>query len=149
MDENTTDDHKCSFCGKTSSDVDFFVTSKDDKVLICDRCVRACDAVTTEVVSSDLALYRIPGNQLPRETKKLRPITRLPKTWSIYEVNLYAAIPYVTACNPLNEKSEDFSIPKQLAHWMIRSDKIDDIEKLKEDIKNEITQHLRTALRYY
>lgn len=148
MDKNCEDIHICSFCEKTSKEVDILIAAPDDKVLICNECIRICEAVLAENDRSDLYLSRIHGTQ-EKQKEKLRPITRMPKKWLVYDVNPYAAIPYVTACDSSGGKREDFSIPKQLAHWIITTDNTVDIDELKKNIKNEISYSVRAALKFY
>lgn len=145
--KNCEDIHRCSFCEKSSDEVDLLVAGPIDSVMICSECIRMCEAVLAEHDKSNIYLTRITGTQ--ETTTKLRPITRMPKKWLIYDVNPYAAIPYVTACDSAGKKQEDFSIPKQLAHWIITVDKTVDIDELKEEIKKEIAQTVRASLRFY
>ncbi len=147
MDKNCEDIHMCSFCKKTSDEVDVLIASPDD-VLICNECIRLCEAVLAENDREDIHLNRINGSR-KEQGGKLRPITRIPKRLLIYDANPYAVIPYVTACDSSREKKENFSLPKQLAHWIIAKDKTVDIDELKKDIKNEIIYTVVDALKYY
>ncbi len=139
--------HRCSFCEKSSKEVDLLIAGPTDQIMICSGCIRMCEAVLAEHDRSNIYLNRIVGTQ--EKTIKLRPITRMPKKWSVYDVNPYAGLPYVTACDPTGKKQEDFSIPKQLAYWIITKDRTVDIDELKEEIKKEIFKTVRASLKFY
>lgn len=147
MDKTCKDIHTCSFCKKTSDEVEILVASPDD-IFICNECIRLCEAVLDENDRGNIHLSRIDG--IREKTKeKLRPITRIPKKWLVYKANPYAVVPYVTACDSSGEKKEKFSIPKQLARWIIVKDETVDIDRLKKDIKNEIIYTVVDALQHY
>jgi hypothetical protein len=60
----------------------------------------------------------------------------------------------VNTCNfcgatDVDGKTENFSIPKQLAHWFISYDEKMDIDKLREEMKKELNTTVRTALLHY
>ena len=141
------DIHTCSFCKKTNDEVDVLIAAPDD-VLICNECIRLCEAVLADNDRGDIHLSRINGSR-KEPGGKLRPITRIPKRLLIYDVNPYGVIPYVTACDSSGEKKENFSLPKQLAHWIIVKNKTVDIDELKKDMKNEIICTVVDALKHY
>ena len=71
-----------------------------------------CEAVLAEYDRSNIYLAPITGTQ--EKTTKLRPITRMPKKWSIYDVNPYAVLPYVTACDPAGKSMNIFQFQSRL-----------------------------------
>ena len=144
--KNCEDIHICSFCEKSSEEVDLLVAGPKDS-MICSECIRLCESVLAEHDRNNICLTRIAGTQ--EKATKLRPITRMPKKWLVYDANPYAVIPYVTACDRAGKKQEDFSIPKQLANWILIEDKAVDIDELKEKIKKEIAQTVRASLKLY
>ena len=146
MDKNG-EDYACSFCGKATSEIELLIAGPKD-IMICNECVRLCEAILAERDLDDIYLHPIYGSQEKQE-EKFRPITRMPKKWLVYDVNPYATIPYVIACDSSGEKRENFSIPKQLARWIITTDKTVDIDELKKNIKNELTSTVMAALKLY
>jgi len=147
MDKNGENNHTCSFCGKAISEVELLIAGPKD-IMICNECIRQCETILAEKNSGDIYLRPVYGPQEKQE-EKLRPITRMPKKWLVYDVNPYATIPYVIGCDSSGEKRENFSIPKQLARWMITADNTVDIDELKKDIKDELTSTVMAALKLY
>lgn len=137
----------CNFCGATYEDgkTDCFIMSQDG-TLICSSCIVRCEAMLTDKKRDDINFKRFQALPSQDTTEKLRPVTRIPKRWIICDTQLYKTIPRVTACSPDGKKRENFSIPKQLAHWIISYDEKMDIDKLREDIKNELNNTVRSAL---
>ncbi len=109
-----------------------------DDTVICNRCVRIAEAIMAERERDAIPLYRIINKINQSTEEKLRPITRIPKRWVICKVHLQKLRPCITACSPDGKKFETFSIPKQLAHWMISPDEEIDLDKIRKDIKKDI-----------
>lgn len=141
--------HICSFCEKTSSEVDLFIQGKDQSTLICDDCVRISEAIVAKRRSDEVDLSLIYGERGKRAKEKLRPITRMPKSWIICDSDLYSSAPSITAC-PTNEKKvEKFSIPNQLALWMISSDPKLNIDQIREKIRKDMNTRISETLNSY
>lgn len=73
----------------------------------------------------------------------------MPKQWVVCKEDLLSSIPNVTACSPDGKDNEVFSIPKQLAKWMISAGKKMDIDQIREEIKKDLCTTLREVLRNY
>ncbi len=139
--------HTCNFCGATDNDgVTELMIKGQDGTLICNSCVRTCEALLIERDREDIPLYRF-IDLIPKSTEvKLRPITRIPKSWVICKVHLQKIRPCVTACSPDGEKFETFSIPRQLAYWMIFPDEEINLDKIRKDIAQDIINAVKKEL---
>jgi len=139
----------CDFCGSTSDEVENLFVGPGGSPIICDRCVRVCDAMIVDMNIPLNYFCRIPGNLHDERKEKLRPITRIPKSWVICSTDLCCSTPNVTGCSPDGNKSERFSIPKQLAHRMIARDERLDVEELRKKIKEDMARTVNEALSDY
>lgn len=141
--------YTCDFCKQTTDEVEDLIAGRDGTPIICDRCVRYCEAVLQDAHRPLECYCRIPGRLHDERSMKLRPVTRIPKTWMICETDLYCSTPNVTACSPTGRKTERFAIPRQLAQWMIvKSEKLD-LEELREKMKDDIARTVREVLGKY
>ena len=152
MSENTSPEglYTCNFCGKTSDEFEFAVTGpKEDAPYICNECVRGCEALAAERNVPDAYFHMISGKLHNERQQKFRPITRLPKTWVICSTDLYCSTPNIVASSPDGEKIERFSIPKQLAHWIIIKKQELDVDELREKIRDDMARTVREVLSKY
>lgn len=140
----------CSFCGKTSDEFEFVVTGpNEDAPYICNECIRGCEALVADRNVPDAYFRRISGKLHDERQQKLRPITRLPKSWIICSTDLYCSTPNIVASSPDGEKIERFSIPKQLALWMIIQKQELDMDELREKIKDDMARTVKEVLSKY
>lgn len=130
----------CKFCGATSTGTTKMVTRKDDdEIAICGKCILACEALLRDEDEENEKFDRIPHRQRPKPGDKLRSITRIPKGWRIYNVELFEKAPYVRACSSNGKKGADFALPLPLAVWMMSNDDKLDLEKLRAGIIDRIS----------
>lgn len=140
----------CSFCGKTSDEFEYVVTGpNEDAPYICNECIRQCEALAAERNVPDAYFHRILGKRHNERQQQLRPITRIPKTWIICDADLFCSTPNIVASSPDGEKIERFSIPKQLAHWMIVQKQKLDVDELREKIRDDMARTVREVLSKY
>lgn len=114
---------------------------ENNSPIICGQCIKLCEAKIEEKATNDALFFRIPGDKYGQPRDKLRPITRILKSWHICEAKLYASSPYVTACSPNEKKHADFAIPKQIAWWMIANDE-------KQAVDDRIIPYIRLLFCY-
>ena len=143
--------HTCNFCGATSDDgkTECLIMAPDGTTLICNACIAQCEAMLLDRKRTDIDFRRFTAIQPLPTSNKLRPITRVPKTWVICETHLFKTIPSITACSRDGSQTEEFSIPKQLALWMISYNEQKDIDKIRDSLKDDLKRLVRTALLRY
>ena len=137
----------CKFCGAKSSDSEKMVGRKDDdEVVICSKCIMACNAVLRGEDEENSHFDRIPPRPRPQPGDELRPISRMPKGWRVYDVELFEKVPYARACSSNRKKAADFALPLPLAVWMMSNDDKLDIEKLRSGIIDRISRAIWIAI---
>jgi len=141
--------HTCDFCKSTSDQVENLFVAPGDTPVICDRCVRICEAMFVDAHIPLNHFCRIPGKLHNERKEKLRPITKIPKSWVICSTDLCCSTPNVTGTSADGKKSERFSIPKQLAHWMIARDERLDMDELRKKIKEDLARTVKEVLSEY
>jgi len=149
--DDLKDIHQCSFCGESSENLEFLIAGgpTGHETYICDKCIKLCVTIATEY-KTPLDNYRKVHGTLHVEIEtNLRPITRIPKKWVVSKSDLFCKTPNVTATSPNGNKSENFSIPKPLAYWMITKDKKLDLDELREKIKEDMARRVREVLGGY
>ena len=152
MSKDEQDDtvHTCNFCGVTDDDekIDAMVMGPDG-TLICCGCIASAQALLLDKKITDVDFKRYMAHQPRPSTKKLRPITRIPKSWIICDTHLLKTVPSVIACSEDGQRCEEFSIPMQLALWMINYNEQKDIDKIREELKKDLASEVRKALWRY
>ena len=142
--------YTCNFCGATSDDgkTECLVMGEDG-TSICNACIAQSEALLLDRKITELDFVRFTTGQPKATQKKLRPITRIPKSWVICQTHLFKTIPSVTACSQDGSKTEEFSISKQLALWMISYNEQKDIDKIRDSLKDDLKRLVRNALLMY
>lgn len=139
----------CSFCGHKANDVEVIIVASDNGPNICNECVRLCESILTEKTREYNDFKKFPGDKFIPAGNKMRSVAKIPKNWIVSETDLYASIPSVIATSPDGKKVENFSVPKQLALWMISNDQKIDLEELRKEIKKEILDTISWKIRSY
>lgn len=152
MSKSDKDDivHTCNFCGAKNTDelIDCMVQAHDGTI-ICEMCIIRAEAIVADREREDLYLGRIISKINESTKKKLRPIGKIPKHWLICKTLLHTVNPCVTACSPDGEEFETFSIPKQLALWIISSEEEFDLDRIRKDIKQDLIDEVTSVLHRY
>jgi len=139
----------CDFCKRTSDEVENLFAAPGGTPVICDRCVRVCEAMFVDANVPLNYFCRIPGKRHDERKEKLKPITRIPKKWVICSTDLCCSTPNVIGCSLDGKKNERFSVPKQLANWMIANDDRLDIDDLRKSIKEDLSRTINEVLSEY
>ncbi len=141
----------CNFCGATNQDeMTTCLIQGDDGSIICNMCVAQAEAIVTGEKREDITLYDVMEDiRKSAMATNLSPITKIPKSWLVCKANLFNTNPSVTACSPDGIKFRTFAIPKPLAHWMISSDERIDIDKIREEIKQDLIEGIKREFRLY
>ncbi len=140
--------HTCNFCGAADTDETVECLLKgEDGTLICNMCVKRAEALLEDKQVEDIYLSHF-KYEIDASTKgNLRPINKIPKRWLIFEAHIHKINPCVTACSPDGDEIETFSIPKQLAYWMISSEEEFDLDKIRKKIRRDLIDEVTTMLR--
>lgn len=146
----TTKNYECLFCGTCFSDSVKMVIRKDkEDTAICSNCIMNCESVLRgeeEEEEEKERFRRMPPRPRPQPGDKLRSISRIPKGWHVYDVELFEKEPYARACSSTGKKIADFSLPLPLAVWMMSNDDKLDIEEIREKIIDRINMAVWGAI---
>jgi len=130
----------CKFCGATpSGSVKMFARKDNEEMTICSKCIMVCESIMREEDEKNDQFDRIPHRKRRQPGDELRSISRMPKGWRVYDVELFEKVPYARACSSNGKKSADFALPLPLAVWMMSNDDKLDLEKLRAGIIDRIS----------
>ena len=115
---NETEDYKeihtCDFCESTSDNVENLFVAPGDTPVICDRCVRVCEAMFVDAHIPLSHFCRIPGKLHDQRKEKLRPITRIQKIGLSAQPIYAAVLQTLLAVQPMARKVKDLRFQNNL-----------------------------------